>query len=493
MHRIKMEEKKNFNTDDLFSEETILNLPELVLGESIDDIAGFSDDFWGIHYHLGNNQEDTRICFSYESKYVPDILNLLRKGFIAVYLDFITEAEEGDKENVGSSYSFDLVTPGGYGMYMRYIHNTRGYQDTNNRIATYIQFKNLRTKLNVSEKQYYLLDLKSLDKAELSGEENALYISVYDYRDIQGDSSVLPQLRPLPGLKGIVYNGKPLPNLHIPEFPKGILRLKVNNVGQGNRNELQTRKKTRLVYDLGTNIEKKSRDADNDKLINSHPYTRKPSLIISHWDLDHYNIFLYMNRKEKNQFSQLIVSTTLPSLTPFMLLQDVVQNTKIELSLVDIKPHLLTAPVNYINVQNKQLKLFACPMKMDGNKFNTNEFCLILNANAEDKNILMTGDCTYAQASEAVRLSFANIHQDKKHYLVVPHHGGGHTPNYQTPQHCNIKAAVLSVDELKKNINGMVIRHRYGHPTIETVCHFIKKHGCKLLRTDYANEDIIIS
>ena len=37
MHRIKMEEKKNFNTDDLFSEEINLDLPELALGESIDD------------------------------------------------------------------------------------------------------------------------------------------------------------------------------------------------------------------------------------------------------------------------------------------------------------------------------------------------------------------------------------------------------------------------------------------------------------------------
>ena len=122
----------------------------------------------------------------------------------------------------------------------------------------------------------------------------------------------------------------------------------------------------------------------------------------------------------------------------------------------DNNSKMLTAPVNYIDVNNPALKLFVCPMKKNASKFNTNESGLLLDVDVEDKNILLTGDCTYAQASDALQQSYSQISQDKDHYLVIPHHGGGHHPKYQLPACCKLKTAVLSVDELKKDKTNMV-------------------------------------
>jgi hypothetical protein len=199
-----------------------------------------------------------------------------------------------------------------------------------------------------------------------------------------------------------------------------------------------------------------------------------------------------MTTKELKQFSQIIVTATLPSLTPFRLLQNIVTKTKVQLSLVDNKSTLLTSPVNFINVNNQMLRLFVCPLTMSSKKINLNESGLLLDVDGSETNYLMTGDATYGQASDAITQSYAHIKQDKEHCLVVPHHGGGHQPLYKLPAFSKLKSAVISVDEIKKDKSGNIVRNKYGHPTNEVVYHFIKEHKCKLLRTDYANEDIII-
>lgn len=421
--------------------------------------------------------------------YLFDKCCFLHYPYVAVYLDFITETEEG------ISYSFDFITSYGLDAYMDYLGNNPITSDISisNRIGTYIQLKNVKEPLHVEEKQYYLLKLDSLDIARITTEVTALYMSVYNYADIEGKDTIIPELIPFPGLQGIVYNGPALSKPQIPSWSSDSLKLKVNKVGRGNWNEIVVDEKTEVVYDIGTFIEKKSRDHYVDGLIRNHQYSyHEPTLIISHWDLDHYNVFLFMSNYEREQFSQMIVTSSLPSLTPFRLLQEVMKNTKVKLSLVDNNSKMLTAPVNYIDVNNPALKLFVCPMKKNASKFNTNESGLLLDVDVEDKNILLTGDCTYAQASDALQQSYSQISQDKDHYLVIPHHGGGHHPKYQLPACCKLKTAILSVDELKKDKTNMVVRHRYGHPTIEVVYHFIKEHNCKLLRTDYANEDIVI-
>ena len=453
--------------DDIFTEENVV-LSNFIGEDLVEEIESYPDDMYKTYYHLCYDNDESRLCFSYESKYVKKILHLLRHGYIAVYLDFITEVEEKNEEKSGISYSFDIVTPVGLATYIAYLQNIRGVADG---------------LLKAGQETVII--------TRLSEEKTELYISIFDYSNLYEGEAAIPQLMPLQGMIGIVYNGKPLPNPHIPVFPRGRLKLQVNNVGQGNWNEVLTRKKTRLVYDIGTYKEKKSRN-DVKNLIDTHQYTRKPTLILSHWDLDHYNLLLFMTLKELKQFSQLIVTTTLPSLTPFRFLQKIVTKTKVQLSMIDNNSPLLTSSANYIDVNNQMLKLFVCRMTMSSKKLDLNKSGLLLDVDGSEINYLMTGDATYGQASDAIKQSYAHIKQDKDHYLIIPHHGGGHHPKYILPACCKLKTAILSVDELKKDNAGLVARHRYGHPTIEVVFHFIKEHKCKLLRTDYANEDILL-
>lgn len=477
-----------YEMDELFEEEAV-RITSLVDDERVDDLEAFLKEPFKISYHFNPNKRELGLIYSVEYEKAREAFELGKTyKYVIVYLDLITEDEES-----GTSYSFDLVTPRGLYVYQSYLNEdgTGTNYNFDNRIATYIHFRNLKTKLDVKEKQYYLLSLNSLNRDRLTNEDSALYISVYDFGDLQGGDSVIPELRPINGLMALVYKGKSLPNPIIPSFLKGKMKLQVNNVGRGNWNEIIVGNKPCIVYDMGTNIEKKSWNGVKS-LAEKHKYERKPTLIISHWDLDHYNVFLYMNNTDREHFSQMIVTSTLPSLTPFRLLQEVVKHTKVKVVLVD-NVFVKSLPIlNLIDVNNSQLKLFVCPMTMNGSKFNTNESGLILDVDDENKNILLTGDCTYEQASEAIKQSYSKINQNKDHYLVVPHHGGGHRPKYITPQLCILKGAIISVDELIKDKTDRVGRHRYGHPTIEVVHHLIKDHHCKLYRTDYMNEDITI-
>lgn len=412
----------------------------------------------------------------------------VRHRYVALYLDFITEDEKG------MSYSFDLVTSYGLTTYIESLGETPISQDIDipNRIATYIQLRNIKQPLHVEEKQYYLLRLDSLDHTRLTREVTALYMSVYNYADIEGDEASIPDLIPLPGMVGLVYSGPKLPNPQIPSFPNGMIGLRVNNVKRGNWNEILVNNEASVVYDIGTNKEIKQRTSYIENLIQAHSYQGKPSLIISHWDLDHYNALLYMSDVERLQFSQVIAPSTLPSQTPFRLIQKIHANANIKLSLVDNNFTLKNGFCKKIDTGNPMLNFFVCPLKMSSRRVNTNESGIIVDVDAPDINVLLTGDCIYNQANDVIKQSYDQINQDKNHYLVVPHHGGGKYPDYQIPRHCILKTAVISVDELETDKSGKVARHRYGHPTKEVVYHFIKKHTCQLLRTDYANDDIVL-
>ena len=475
--------------DEIFEEEAV-RITNLVDDEQVDDLEAFMKEPFKICYHYNPNKREQGLIYSVEYEKAHEAFELGKTyKYVIVYLDLITEDEES-----GTSYSFDLVTPRGLYVYQSYLNENGTGTDYNfdNRIATYIQFRNLKTKLDVKEKQYYLLSLDSLNRERLANEDSALYISVYDYGDLQGGDSVIPELKPINGLMALVYKGKSLPNPIIQSFPKGKLKLQVNNVGQGNWNEIKVGNKARVVYDLGTYKEKKSRDPYVEALIKKHPYDRKPTLVLSHWDRDHYNILIFMTQSEIGQFSQLIVTSTLPSLTPFNILNKIVKDTRVHLSLIDNNFNYNKGLLKNVDDGNKQLKLFVCPLKMSNSKFDTNLSGLLLDVDSEDKNILLTGDCSYPQANKAIKKSYAIITHSKDHYLVIPHHGGGHNPEYQLPNFCTLKTAILSVDEYKRDKYGNITRNKYGHPTIEVEYHFIKSHRCKLMRTDYANEDIII-
>lgn len=478
--------------DDIFSEYSyeLQLLADLDYEEKQESMEAFLNEPRKINYHFARIENQRDILFSFDLEDAVVAFELGKKGkYVLVYLDFITEESEGLR-----SYSFDLVTPRGLYVYQSYMGSDVKWIERNDfsRISTYIQLRNIKTELKVAEKQYYLLKLDSLDKGFHSTEQDSLYMSVYDYSLLGAGEAAIPDLVPFPGMIGLVYNGPKLPNPKIPSFAQRRVYVKVNNVGQGNWNEVISRAKTRVVYDIGTYKEKK-RDQYVIDLIQKHSYDRKPSLILSHWDLDHYNVFLFMTDKEREQFSQLIVTSTIPSLTPFRMLQSVYAQKKVEIKLIDNNFTLATGVLKSIDVKNGQLNLFVCPLKHGKKKVYTNESGLLLDVNAVDKNVLLSGDSSYDQANEAIKLSYFYFSQDKDHYLVVPHHGGGHTPDYQLPKHCLLKACAISVDEYRNDKRkGQYVVSKDGHPTVEVECHFMKKHGCSVYRTDYAKDDIIM-
>ncbi len=103
----------------------------------------------------------------------------------------------------------------------------------------------------------------------------------------------------------------------------------IRNVGQGNWNEIYTNQKLELIFDIGTHYPA-SRSSINNlvksriAIINSD----QPSLIISHWDVDHYHCLFGLNSADIAAFKIIIFRTEPPTLTARKAHQNLVLNNK---------------------------------------------------------------------------------------------------------------------------------------------------------------------
>lgn len=240
--------------------------------------------------------------------------------------------------------------------------------------------------------------------------------------------------------------------------------LRVNDVGQGNHNEILNQGKVTLVYDMGAPLQ--SSLSYVRQLIDGRieKYKKdKPVLIISHWDYDHILQLKHLTDQELACFSHVYCSQKIKSVTAKLIMKRI--NEKLPKHTVHVLANRIRKGQDY-PLMRKEMEENGFSLYVGEENRNINYCGLVLFVHGAVGNALLTGDCALVQASdvlnnEADKLTALN----NKHKLVVPHHGGDYTYKkdlyriYDVPNNVDCDVAIYSVGR------GNV----YGHPEKDVV------------------------
>lgn len=258
----------------------------------------------------------------------------------------------------------------------------------------------------------------------------------------------------------------------MPELPSQSLKLQVNNVSQGNWNEIHSDGKVSIVYDMGSHINASTDELITLKIKHFPKYSGShPTLFLSHWDADHINILRVLSSIEMKEFSAVYCVTNKPSLT----------SQNIYNALLKALPgKVFTIP--YARYATRQVRTALWKRKGQvsayvGQKYwNNNLSGIQLYIEGANCAALLTGDCNYKQID--------NILSTENHngplLMVTPHHGCKPTTKPHLNTYYNNSEAIISVDEN---------RNSYGHPTKE-VLKYLSLYFHPVTRTDKVGNDI---
>lgn len=260
--------------------------------------------------------------------------------------------------------------------------------------------------------------------------------------------------------------------------------IRINDVKQGNWNEFHLGGAIPIVYDIGTNRDDthaEIRTTANTYISQYSALPQKPAMIISHWDVDHYNCLLQLTSAELTIFSYVLCTRELPNSTA--------QKAYLKLSS--------TAGLKIISIPTKSTSR-SKRFPVESNVFSSRHYSLyqgigndrntrglVLSIRQNNSVSFLTGDAAWYQLSHIVReeaINFANV---KEFNLVLPHHGSGKDDTYKgfvIPTVWDYGNAGISVSR-KHN--------KYGHPSA-TVIDFMKSKFGSLKRTDKVGSSIDI-
>lgn len=259
----------------------------------------------------------------------------------------------------------------------------------------------------------------------------------------------------------------------------GQLTVNIRNVGQGNWNEIMSDKSYAVVYDCGTSMNASKPDVR--ALINSRSkkyIDNKPSLILSHWDKDHYHCLIGMNDAELSSFSNFICRDNVPNLTSrklFLRISSLISTNHIY--AIPAEARTARGGLTYLNALNStknQLVIYNSQYHKDRNI--SGIFLSLKNTNSS---VIFSGDAHYLQVSTCI---LPHLNFKHNHYLIVPHHGGkGGDYIYNNPGKIYYESAIISVGP-----------NRYGHPQSKYVC-ALKSDFRTFTKTSLRKSDITIN
>lgn len=237
------------------------------------------------------------------------------------------------------------------------------------------------------------------------------------------------------------------------------LELRVNNVSQGNWNEIRQGQRTLVVYDIGALVS--ASQAEVTHYINSFAdnYAKdKPYLVISHWDKDHIHCLCGLTDKQLDSFRGVICNGDRKSAMSkriYKRLQNVLGHHRIACWANPSRiPH-----TPYAAMHNKTtLGPFSIYIAEKSRSINYSG--IVMFVSGQRNNALLTGDCLPCQANDVLHSEVHTRGITTGHFLVVPHHGADFKGNrtyktYSIPQQMPANEYILSVDEHNNT---------YGHP-----------------------------
>lgn len=254
----------------------------------------------------------------------------------------------------------------------------------------------------------------------------------------------------------------------------GDISIIVKNVGQGNWNEVYAENRCRIIYDLGASIHFSSLEV-KQVVKSTNAFLDSPSLIISHWDVDHYKAIFQIEDTLINQLCCVMCPSILPNLTSKRAFKILQENCGY---INTISPSNLRKVKRKVSLEvlfkYKNLYLFRAEKSSDRNKSGLS----IALWNKKGAAIL-AGDHHYSQIFLDI---YNNIPPGLELNIVTPHHGG---------EAGKLDSFVGKISMVNKAVTSTG-KNSYGHPKDENR-KGLSKMGFKWLRTDNVGNDIVIN
>lgn len=199
-------------------------------------------------------------------------------------------------------------------------------------------------------------------------------------------------------------------------FKTSPRELVVVSCGQGNWNEVHANKEL-LIYDMGASSRYTRSQVIN--LIQSRFAQFKEkiiSIVISHWDMDHFQAIRYLDRKQLAQIAGIVGPSNIPPSNVYKSMINHLIANNVKYSLI--------SPTSQRNGRSINLNLLSVSKTVDVYRSvsggSRNQTGIVLVVKGEEKFVLLTGDHHYEKIFDAIH----NNYSSQRIILVAPHHGG---------------------------------------------------------------------
>lgn len=188
--------------------------------------------------------------------------------------------------------------------------------------------------------------------------------------------------------------------------------------------------------------------------------------IISHYDSDHVDAFLYV--LEKIKVKQIIIGKQFEESKNYKKFIEIIKNKKTKVKVMQINEKINIEKNIYFNVIWPDEKNV-----IEENNLNNNS--LVLKLNYKNFSMIFTGDIE----KEAEQKILKNVNNKilNSTILKVAHHGSKTSSTEEFIKKVNPKIALIGVS--KKN--------KFGHPSEQTI-KLLQSINCKIYRTDEMGE-----
>lgn len=389
---------------------------------------------------------------------------------VIVYLDDYKYSGDG---NFDTMY-LDFRTRGDYDVFIQQTGEERTK-------GSYIQIDNYRSPRRLRRGCYYALNINMLRKVQAEYNfESHLIGRTYNFSRYDGDNDkhthLLMSHQPLDASQLSSHHHNRLVLMERLNSTND-LEFRVNDVSQGNWNEIRQNGKVRLVYDIGAPITASNAELQHYISQYSSQYAvDHPNLILSHWDMDHYHCLMQMTDAELRNFSKFICVDKMKSLTSKSLynrMEQVLGSHNIICYAPRRRTPQTAFPQMHELFQNESVSVYV-----GENSGTTNYSGIILFVRGDKNHVFFTGDSLPCQANQVLHHQASLLRLTPGHYLVVPHHGGDFKKAYKI---YNLVAGIQAIEAIISVDQG---NNTYGHPKVSMLNWLASIANWSVERTD---------
>ena len=260
------------------------------------------------------------------------------------------------------------------------------------------------------------------------------------------------------------------------EHPSGINELWVLDVGQGSTNFIFGEGNYLTVFDFGTyTYASKSQIKDIINNYNRWLISCHTSLIISHWDCDHYNILTAGDESLLRNLCCVFVPEKAISLTAKQVIKKLEKNCRYIVAFSSPQTQKGSRVGMQVIRENANYQLFIGERSAD-----TNKSGLALAVYGRNGIAMLSADHRNSQVWKDMYGKMKSCKGTQELHIVLPHHGANCGRLYKK---LSIHKAGISAVSVGKN--------SYNHPNQKTLDYYEGK-GFEVKRTDCERKDIII-